>query len=67
MKAQVLVGFVVECTIPYNKPEDEANDKRKQATTFELNLTSAWVLHIDGASNAQGSGAGLILTNSKGL
>ena len=67
MKMQVLADFIAECTISDNKSEDEANNKIKQATTFEPNLTSVWVLHIDGASNTQGSGAGLILTNFKGV
>ena len=51
MKAQVLADFVAKCTIPDNKPEDKANDKMKQAATPEPDLTSVWVLHIDGASN----------------
>ena len=67
MKAQVLTDFVIECTIPNNKFEDEADDKMKQATTLEPDLTSVWVLHIDRASNAQGSRAGLILTNFEGV
>ena len=67
MKVQVLADFVVECTVLDNKPEDEANDTIKQTTTPESDLTLTWVLHIDGASNAQDSGAGLILTNSEGV
>ena len=65
MKVQVLADFIVKCTILDNNPEDEANDKIKQAMTSEPDLTSTWVLHIDGASNAQDSRAGLILTNSE--
>ena len=67
MKAQVLADFIAECTILDNKPEDEANDKIKWATTPKPDLMSAWVLHIDGASNVQGSGVSLILTNSEGV
>ena len=51
-----------------NNPEDESEDKVKQiATSKKSDLLSVWVLHIDGASNAQDSGAGLILTNSEGV
>ena len=67
MKAQVLADFVVKCTIPDNKSEDETSDTIKQAMTPESDLTSIWVLHIDGASNAQGSEVGLILTNFEGV
>ncbi|XP_073111784.1 uncharacterized protein [Elaeis guineensis] len=64
MKAQVLTDFIAECTIDDNKSEDATI---KEAATSEPDLTSIWVLHIDGASNAQDSGAGLILTNSEGV
>ena len=52
MKVQVLANFITECTISDNNSEDEANNKIKQATTFEPDLTSVWVLYIDRASNA---------------
>ena len=67
MKAQVLVNFIVKCTISDNNPEDESNNKIKQVETLKPDLTSVWVLHTDGASNAQGSGADLILTNFEGI
>ena len=67
MKTQVWTDFVVECTIPDNNTEDESNDKIKSLETPKYDLTSVWVLHIDGASNAQGSEAGLILTNFEGV
>ncbi|XP_073103293.1 uncharacterized protein [Elaeis guineensis] len=67
MKVQVLADFIAECTIFDNKPEDTNDNTIKEATTLKLNLKSIWMLHIDGASNAQGSGAGLILMNSKGI
>ena len=35
--------------------------------TPEPNSTSIWVLHIDGAFNAQDSGAGVILINFEGI
>nr|XP_010923030.1 uncharacterized protein LOC105046215 [Elaeis guineensis] len=50
-----------------NKPENETDDTIKQTMTPEPDLKLTWVLHIDRASNAQCSGAGLILTNFKGV
>ena len=35
-------------------------------TNLEAELESIWVLHVDGSSNAQGSGAGFILINIEG-
>ena len=67
MKAQVLADFITEHTISDNNSEDRYNDKSKQVETPEADLVSMWVLYIDGASDAQDSGAGLILTNSKGI
>ena len=67
MKTQVWTDFVVECTIPDNNTEDESNDKIKSLETPKYDLTSVWVLHIDGTSNAQGSRAGLILINFEGI
>ena len=64
MKAQVLTDFIAECTIADNKSEDAT---MKEAATPKPDLRSTWVLHIDGASNAQDSGVGLILTNSEGV
>ncbi|XP_073103852.1 uncharacterized protein [Elaeis guineensis] len=62
MKTQVLADFIAECTIADNKSKDATT---KEAATLVPDLRSTWVLHIDGALNAQGSGAGLILTNSE--
>ena len=67
MKAQILIDFIVEGTIPDNNLEDESKNKIKQVETPEPDLTSMWMLHIDGASNAQGSEADLILTNFEGI
>ena len=36
-------------------------------TTHEKNDLPIWKLFVDGASNAQGSGAGLILTSPEGI
>ena len=56
IKGQVLVNFVME--FASTKPDTDA-----QAATD----LSAWKLSVDGASNAQGSGAGLILTSPEGI
>ena len=62
-----MTDFIVECTISDNNSEDESNDKLKQVETSEPDLTLVWMLHIDRASNAQSSGAGLILINFEGI
>ena len=56
IKRQVLADFVMEFT---------STELAKNAQTV-ANL-SIWKLSVDGASNAQGSGAGLILTSSEGI
>ena len=56
IKGQVLVDFVME--FASTEPDTDA-----QAATD----LSAWKLSMDGASNAQGSGAGLILTFPEGI
>ena len=55
----MLADFIVECTVP---EERSTQQKSEQITT-----NSAWILHVDGASNLQGYGAGFILSNSKGV
>ena len=67
MKAQVLANFIAECTISDNKAEDIDDNIIKEATTPESDLGSTSVLHINGASNAYGSGVSLILINSEGV
>ena len=56
IKGQVLADFVLEFT-----SAEPARDAQ-QATDL-----STWKLSVDGASNAQGSGAGLILTSPEGI
>ena len=56
MKGQVLADFVMEFA-----SAEPARDAQA-ATDF-----STWKLSVDGASNAQGSGAGLILTSPEGI
>ena len=56
IKGQVLADFVME--FASTEPAMDA----QAATDF-----STWKLSVDGASNAQGSGAGLILTSPEGI
>ena len=56
IKGQVLADFVMEFT-PIELTQ----------TTHEKNDLPIWKLFVDGASNAQGSGAGLILTSPEGI
>ena len=56
IKGQVLADFVMEFT-----PAELAEDTR---ATLDLPI---WKLFVDGAANAQGSGAGLILTSPEGI
>ena len=56
IKGQVLADFVMEFTS--TEPAGDA----QVATDL-----STWKLSVDGASNAQGSGAGLILTSPEGI
>lgn len=55
MKAQVLANFIIEYTIP---DEEQIEERSKLEPT-----TLSWILHVDGTSNIQGSGVGLILIN----
>ena len=55
MKAQILTNFVIECTA--------SNDKEVWEQSKKETLEPAWILLLDGASNIQGCGADLILTN----
>ena len=56
LKGQVLSDFVIEFT-----PIELAEPTRSEDDLL------IWKLSVDGASNAQGSGAGLILTSPKGI
>ena len=56
MKAQVLADFIIECTWGDSGKEIQPSD--------EMEMTDAsWILHMDGASNSSGCGAGLILSD----
>ena len=56
IKGQVLVDFVVEFT--------SAEPAENAQTPTDL---PTWKLFVDGATNGQGSGAGLILTSPEGI
>ena len=55
-KGQILVDFVMEFT--------SAELAKDTQTTSDLPI---WKLSVEGAANAQGSGAGLILTSPEGI
>lgn len=63
MKAQVLADFLVECTWS----DDELKEVPIELPTRPPDMESTWILHMDGTSNSEGSGVGLILANSKGV
>ena len=56
IKGQVLADFIMEFT------SDEPAENAQTMTDLPI-----WKLSVDGASNAQGSGAGLILTSPEGI
>ncbi|GKA65956.1 reverse transcriptase domain-containing protein [Tanacetum coccineum] len=58
VKGQILADFIVE------RLEDDPSDTPIED---EEELPNPWVLFIDGSSCIDGSGAGLILTNPKGM
>ena len=60
-----MAGFIVECTVPNDKFDYKSDGKLEQAKTLEIEFELVWMFHVNGASNTQGSGVGLILTNSE--
>ncbi|GKD27780.1 reverse transcriptase domain-containing protein [Tanacetum coccineum] len=58
VKGQILADFIVE------RPEEESPDTLMGE---EEELPEPWILFTDGSSCIDGSGAGLILTNPKGM
>ena len=81
MKAQVLADFLVECIVDEYLPEEgqklrpaEAKSSAEAEHSFdsaeaepEAIPENTWTLHVDGASNEQGSRAELILKSSEGV
>ena len=63
IKGQALTDFLVECSWTDDPPVDEP-----ETPSFEsADLGSVWVIHVDDVSNAQESGAGMILTGLDGF
>lgn len=58
IKAQTLADFLAECTLQETEP--------RSPETPNLDLP-IWTLHIDGSSNPEGGGAGLVLTSPDGV
>lgn len=58
IKVHVLANFVTKCTIFEGEPEGDS--------LMEEDQENQLVIYVDGSSNANGSGAGLILTSLKG-
>ncbi|GAA0174048.1 hypothetical protein LIER_27519 [Lithospermum erythrorhizon] len=61
IKAQVLADFVVECTAQ-NQPPIQG-----LAGTEIVPLSFEWSMHVDGARNDNGAGAGVLITGPKGI
>ena len=57
------MDFLIECSWSNDPPADELETPSAEPA----DLGSVWVLHVDGASNAQGSGAGMILADPDGF
>ncbi|GKD04777.1 reverse transcriptase domain-containing protein, partial [Tanacetum coccineum] len=58
VKGQIFADFIVE------RPEEESPDTLMEV---EEELPEPWILFMDGSSDTDGSGAGLILTNPEGI
>ncbi|GKC94833.1 reverse transcriptase domain-containing protein [Tanacetum coccineum] len=58
VKGHILADFIVE------RPEEDSPDTLMEV---EEELPEPWILFTDGSSCTDGSGAGLILTNPKGM
>ncbi|XP_077219699.1 uncharacterized protein LOC143853884 [Tasmannia lanceolata] len=61
IKSQVLADFIVERTVPIEEPEDPSIPT-EESTLGQQNQTPLWMLYVDGSSNAEGRGAGLVIT-----
>ena len=68
IKAQILVDFIVECTIPkeVKLERGEVDNPGLQSNSPEERTdlpNGFWALYVDGSSNISGMGAGPILIN----
>nr|XP_043616181.1 uncharacterized protein LOC122588107 [Erigeron canadensis] len=66
IKGQVLADFLAEVPITYTTNKRKAESVIKKDEMEESDHKETWKLFTDGASSADGSGAGLILTNPDG-
>ena len=69
IKGQALADFIAEFTYPVevNAQEKQALVEAEAAEKTSEPSGPVWKLFVDGSSNAQGSGAGLVLRDPKGL
>ena len=68
VKGQALADFILEFSLQY-----EGDDKAlmstppiKEIKLHKENDAPGWTLHIDGAANNEGAGAGVVLLSSEG-
>ncbi|XP_073108374.1 uncharacterized protein [Elaeis guineensis] len=69
IKAQVLMDFVLKCTIPDEEKLKAAKGSSvvlEEQINMDLDPEDQWILHVDGSFNSSESGAGIILTGSEG-
>ncbi|XP_027174210.1 uncharacterized protein LOC113773797 [Coffea eugenioides] len=64
IKAQALADFLAELT--YLEEVNETIPATTQAVTSSTAEPQHWTLHVDGSSNSEGSGAGLLLEDPQG-
>ena len=74
IKAQILVDFVVECTIPIEVELGQSGADTKvrpsldKAELSQPNLPEGfWALRVDASSNSAGASAGLVLVSPEGV
>ncbi|XP_073098883.1 uncharacterized protein [Elaeis guineensis] len=67
IKAQILMDFIIECTIPddLKMPESIQEDVVEESESSKLG--SSWVIYVNGSSNAIRSGARLPLLGLEGF
>ncbi|KAJ4720741.1 Retrovirus-related Pol polyprotein from transposon opus [Melia azedarach] len=63
IKGQAIADFVAEFTPDL---EDLGTDMN-QREEWEAETSSPWILHVDGSSSSQGSGAGVLITSPDGV
>ncbi|XP_077228380.1 uncharacterized protein LOC143861327 [Tasmannia lanceolata] len=61
IKSQVFADFIVDRTVPIGESEDPSIPV-EEPTLGQQSQTPLWMLYVDGSSNAEGRGAGLVIT-----